>query len=63
MEKNLWSSTVLLYIKEAYQVWSESFKRFSSNRDVRFKKRGFDQNAFKVLSIAYMWMKFLFIYF
>ena len=31
MEKNLRSSIVLLYVKEACQVWSESFKRFSSN--------------------------------
>ena len=62
MKKNPRSNTVLLYIKEACEVWNESFKRFSSYHGHRFKKRGFEKNAFKVLSITYMWMKFLFVY-
>ena len=52
-KKNLGSSTVLLYIKKASQVLSESFTPFSSNRGHRFKKRGFEKNAFKVSSMAY----------
>ena len=48
-KKNLLSSTVILYIKKACQVWGESFKRFSSNRGQRFKKLAFEENAFKVV--------------
>ena len=60
-KKNLWLITVLFYVKGASQVWIESFERFSSNRGHRFKKRGFEKNAFKVLSIADTWVSFFFL--
>ena len=35
-------------------IYQLKFKRLSSNRGHRSKKHGFEKNAFKILSIAYM---------
>ena len=52
--KNIYDQAPYFYISKKPFKFEMNLKRLSSNCGHRFKKRVFEKNEFKVLSIAYM---------